>query len=107
MGLLDANGSITRGTIDYFDGDNGPICLSDLKTEKDWLSVRGQEIAMIMQDPMTSLNPLKTIGDADHAKRVELHQGLQGRGRQGKDCWNTCEDVGIADAGAPLRSVSP
>ena len=60
MGLLDANGSITSGTIDYFGADDGkPIRLSDLKKEKDWLRVRGHEIAMIMQDPMTSLNPLK------------------------------------------------
>ena len=64
MGLLDANGSITSGTIDYYGADDGkPIRLSDLKKEKDWLKVRGHEIAMIMQDPMTSLNPLKTIGD--------------------------------------------
>ena len=40
-----------------------PFRLSELKKEKDWLKVRGHEIAMIMQDPMTSLNPLKTIGD--------------------------------------------
>jgi len=31
-------------------------------TEKQWLKVRGREIAMVLQDPMTSLNPLKTIG---------------------------------------------
>ena len=64
MGLLDSNGSITSGTIDYFGADDHqPIRLSELKKEKDWLKVRGHEIAMIMQDPMTSLNPLKTIGD--------------------------------------------
>ena len=45
--------------------------------EKDWLKVRGHEIAMIMQDPMTSLNPLKTIGD-QIMEAVELHQGLKG-----------------------------
>ena len=64
MGLLDANGSITSGTIDYYGADDGkPIRLSDLKKEKDWLKVRGHEIAMIMQDPMTSLNPVYTIGN--------------------------------------------
>ena len=58
MGLLDANGAITEGAIDYFGADDGkPIRLSGLKKEKDWLRVRGHEIAMIMQDPMTSLNP--------------------------------------------------
>ena len=78
MGLLDANGSITSGTIDYYGADDGkPIRLSDLKKEKDWLKVRGHEIAMIMQDPMTSLNPLKTIGD-QIMEAVELHQGLKG-----------------------------
>ena len=63
MGLLDANGSITSGTIDYYGmADGKPLRLSGLRTEKDWLRVRGREIAMVMQDPMTSLNPLKTIG---------------------------------------------
>ena len=63
MGLLDANGSITGGTIDYYGmADGKPLRLSDLRTEKDWLRVRGREIAMVMQDPMTSLNPLKKIG---------------------------------------------
>ncbi len=85
MGLLDANGSITGGTIDYYGAADGkPMRLSDLKTEKDWLRVRGREIAMIMQDPMTSLNPLKTIGD-QIMEAVELHQGLKGKRRQGKD----------------------
>ena len=64
MGLLDSNGSITSGTIDYFGADDHqPIRLSELKKEKDWLKVRGHEIAMIMQDPMTSLNPVYTIGN--------------------------------------------
>ena len=68
MGLLDANGSITSGTIDYYGADDGkPIRLSDLKKEKDWLKVRGHEIAMIMQDPMTSLNQ---IGRASCRERV-------------------------------------
>ena len=78
MGLLDANGSITSGTIDYYGmADGKPLRLSGLRTEKDWLRVRGREIAMVMQDPMTSLNPLKTIGD-QIMEAVELHQGLKG-----------------------------
>ena len=47
MGLLDANGSITEGTIDYYGMAGGqPLRLSDLKTENDWLRIRGREIAM-------------------------------------------------------------
>ena len=76
MGLLDTNGSITDGTIDYCPTPGAePVRLSGLKTEKDWLRIRGREIAMIMQDPMTSLNPLKTIGD-QILEAVTLHQGL-------------------------------
>ncbi|MDF2610979.1 MAG: ABC-type dipeptide/oligopeptide/nickel transport system, ATPase component [Lachnospiraceae bacterium] len=57
-GLLDANGRISEGELLYH-GEN----LAQYKKEKQWLKIRGHEIAMIMQEPMTSLNPLKTIGE--------------------------------------------
>ncbi len=72
MGLLDANGTIAGGHI-WYDGRD----LAQFKTEKEWLSVRGKEIAMVMQDPMTSLNPLKSVGD-QILEAVALHQGLKG-----------------------------
>ncbi|MBO5035321.1 MAG: ABC transporter ATP-binding protein, partial [Oscillospiraceae bacterium] len=72
MGLLDANGSIAGGHIWYNGHD-----LAQFKTEKEWLTIRGREIAMVMQDPMTSLNPLKRIGD-QITEAVVLHQGLKG-----------------------------
>ena len=72
MGLLDANGSIAGGHI-WYDGKD----IAQYKTEQEWLSIRGREIAMVMQDPMTSLNPLKTIGD-QILEAVVLHQGLKG-----------------------------
>ena len=96
MGLLDANGSITGGTIDYYGmADGKPLRLSDIRTEKDWLRVRGREIAMIMQDPMTSLNPLKTIG-AQIMEAVALHQGLKGAAAKEKTL-EYLRDVGISD----------
>lgn len=96
MGLLDANGSITSGTIDYYRmADGKPLRLSDLRTEKDWLRVRGREIAMVMQDPMTSLNPLKTIG-AQIMEAVALHQGLKGAAAKEKTL-EYLRDVGISD----------
>src|SRR5699024_1921881 len=55
MGLLDRNGWIDSGRIIY-NGKN----LTRYKKEKDWLNIRGREIAMVFQEPMTSLNPLKT-----------------------------------------------
>ena len=96
MGLLDANGSITSGTIDYYGmAEGAPLRLSDLRTEKDWLRVRGREIAMVMQDPMTSLNPLKTIG-AQIMEAVALHQGLKGAAAKEKTL-EYLRDVGISD----------
>ncbi|MCI2048029.1 MAG: ABC transporter ATP-binding protein [Faecalibacterium sp.] len=95
MGLLDANGRIAAGTIDYYGRDGKPIRLSDVTKEKEWLSIRGHEIAMIMQDPMTSLNPLKTIG-AQIQESVELHQGLKGKAAKDKTL-EYLRDVGIAD----------
>ncbi len=96
MGLLDANGSIPGGTIDYYGAANGkPVRLSDLKGEKDWLRIRGREIAMVMQDPMTSLNPLKTIGD-QILEAVTLHQGLKGAAARQKTL-EYLRDVGISD----------
>ena len=72
MGLLDANGYIDGGSILYNGQD-----LTKFTTEKEWLSIRGREIAMVMQDPMTSLNPLQTIG-RQIEEAVVLHQGLKG-----------------------------
>ncbi|MGD9118801.1 MAG: ABC transporter ATP-binding protein, partial [Dehalococcoidia bacterium] len=44
-------------------------------SKKEMRSVRGKEISMILQDPMTSLNPVYTVGD-QIAEAVKLHQGL-------------------------------
>lgn len=90
MGLLDKNGYIDSGKIVY-DGHD----LAQFKTEADWLKIRGKKIAMVTQDPMTSLNPLKTIGKQIE-ESVVLHQGLKG-----KDAYETTlqllRDVGIHD----------
>lgn len=56
-GMLDENGEITNGEI-IFEGQD----LAQFKTDKDWLGVRGKKIATVFQDPMTSLNPVRTIG---------------------------------------------
>ena len=90
MGLLDANGWIDKGTITYNGED-----LTQYKTEKQWLKVRGKEIAMVLQDPMTSLNPLKTIG-AQIIEAIELHQDKHGdEARQ--EMLSILTDVGIAE----------
>ena len=94
MGLLDANGFISGGTIDYY-GSGETVRLSELKKERDWLKIRGREIAMIMQDPMTSLNPLKTIGE-QIMESVVLHQHLRGKAAKAKTL-EYLRDVGISE----------
>jgi len=70
-------------------------------SEKEMRSVRGRDIAMIFQEPMTSLNPVYTIGD-QIAEAVILHQHLDT-----KQAYDVAEqslaDVGIAD---PRRRLS-
>ncbi len=90
MGLLDANGWIDSGSI-FYNGQD----LAQFKTEKEWLTIRGREIAMVLQDPMTSLNPLKTIG-AQIEEAIALHQHVTG-GEAHKRVIELLTDVGITE----------
>ncbi len=90
MGLNDQNGYVESGSIEY-----GGKELTLLKTDADWKSIRGSRIAMVLQDPMTSLNPLKTIG-WQIREAVELHQNLKGAEAQ-KAVYEILEEVGISD----------
>ena len=96
IGLLDANGFISDGKIIYYGMDDGnPRILSDFQKEKEWLTIRGSEVSMIMQDPMTSLNPLKTVGK-QIGEAVRLHQGLKGAALR-QAVINILDDVGIPE----------
>jgi oligopeptide transport system ATP-binding protein len=90
MGMLDANGRVDAGEILY-KGTN----IAEYKTEKEWLAIRGREIAMVFQDPMTSLNPLKTVG-RQIRETVELHQKLGGAEAKAATLA-ILRDVGIAN----------
>lgn len=72
MGLLEKNGYIESGSIIYKGMD-----LAKFKSDKEWHSVRGKEIAIVSQDPMTSLNPLKAIGKQVQ-EGIEIHRKLKG-----------------------------
>ena len=70
-------------------------------SEKEMRSVRGREIAMIFQEPMTSLNPVYTIGD-QIMEAITLHQGVSSR--QARDiAEESLREVGIAD---PARRLN-
>lgn len=60
MGLLPRNGKVTSGSILYQDGEQSVDLLS--LTPGAMRYYRGNEIAMIFQEPMTSLNPVFTCG---------------------------------------------
>jgi peptide/nickel transport system ATP-binding protein len=65
-------GRIAGGQIIYHHKEKGPIDLVSL-TEKEMREFRGNEISMIFQEPMTSLNPVFTCGD-QVAEAIMLHQ---------------------------------
>src|SRR5689334_762803 len=69
MQLVQPPGRVVSGEI-WFDGQN----LLALDTDA-MRRLRGREIAMIFQDPMTSLNPVYTVGD-QISEAVQLHERL-------------------------------
>lgn len=68
--LLDGNGYIDSGNI-IFDGRD----LADVSV-KDMCKIRGNEISVIFQEPMTSLNPIFTI-ERQVAEPFIIHQGMK------------------------------
>lgn len=72
LNLIPKTAKIISGEI-LFDGEN---LLN--KSQKEMQSIRGGKIALIPQDPMTSLNPLYTVGD-QLLEVIKIHQGLSGK----------------------------
>jgi len=64
-------GKIDRGEI-WFDSKTGPVDLTKLKPRQ-MRDIRGNDIAMIFQEPMTSLNPVYTVGD-QIIEAIRLHR---------------------------------
>jgi peptide/nickel transport system ATP-binding protein len=71
MGLIQSPGKITNGTIN-FKTSQGVKDLTKLEI-KDWKNYRGKEIAMIFQEPMSSFNPVYTIG-YQLMEAIQLHE---------------------------------
>ena len=90
MRILSSNGYIKDGEILFSGKDLAKI------SEKDMEKVRGKDIAMIFQDPMTSLNPTMTIGK-QIMEPIIKHQGLSKENAK-KRAIELIELVGISDA---------
>lgn len=92
-GMLEGNGRIVAGSIE-FEGQD----LTKLKGAKKWNRIRGGKIATVFQDPMTSLNPILTIG-RQITDVICAHQGCS-RGEGRRRAISMMEKVGISDAAA-------
>ncbi|MBR1425739.1 ABC transporter ATP-binding protein [bacterium] len=96
LGLIPKTAKITSGEI-LFNNEN---LLN--KNTKQMQSIRGRKIALIPQDPMTSLNPLYTVGD-QLLEILKIHQGLQGEEAE-KKAIEAFETVQIPAAKSRLKN---
>ena len=81
MRLISPPGGIIGGSI-IFKGEELTTASDDRMRQ-----IRGNDIAMIFQDPMTSLNPVFTVGE-QIAEALRLHRGLNK-----KDAWQTAVEA--------------
>jgi oligopeptide/dipeptide ABC transporter ATP-binding protein len=95
MGILPRAGKITSGTAMF--GDRDLFTLSDRELRR----VRGRDIAMIFQDPMTSLNPVLTIG-RQIREALEAHFDL-GKGEANRRVADLLDQVGIPSSEIRLK----
>ncbi|MDB5623551.1 MAG: transporter ATP-binding protein, partial [Devosia sp.] len=93
-------GRITGGRAELRRADGSVLDLATA-SESVLTGVRGREIGMIFQEPMTSLNPVHTIG-AQIEEAFRLHRGLEGRAAT-EAARQALERVRIPDAAARLR----
>ncbi len=90
--LIDRPGSIEPGSVIEFEG-------RDLMTlpEKEMRRIRGNRISMIFQEPMTSLNPVFTVGD-QVAEVARVHSGASKR-----EAWERAVEM-LATVGMPAAA---
>lgn len=89
MGLVDYPGKIVHGEILYNDED------LLLKKEKEMTKIRGNEIAMIYQDPMSTLNPMNKVGKQIEESLI-IHK--KATKKEAKEiAMDLMETVGISD----------
>lgn len=87
MGLLKRDAHITKGSMNFMGKDLAS------QTQKGWEAIRGKEISMIFQEPMTSLNPVLTIG-RQMEENLRLHTSLDKKTRYQK-ALDMMEKVGL------------
>jgi peptide/nickel transport system ATP-binding protein len=96
LGLVDPPGRIVSGSVRFDGQDLVAMTASQLR------GLRGRKIAMVFQDPATTLNPVVTIGD-QMRMALEAH-GVTGAGRTRERCLEVLGRVGIPDAARRLAA---
>lgn len=87
MGMLPKPGKVTAGSIKLEGRELTTI------TPREWLDVRGDQIALVMQDPFTSLNPMMRVGE-QIAEALRLHQRM-GKQEANRKAIDLLDQVGV------------
>jgi len=95
LGILARNARVTSGTANFEGRDL--LKLSDAELRR----IRGKEVAMIFQDPMTSMNPVLTVG-RQIREALETHFGMD-RADADKRSAELLDQVGIPSAKIRLK----
>lgn len=95
MGLLGRGGTVEDGSV-LFEGKN----LLEM-TEKELDKVRGNQISMIFQDPLTSLNPVFTVGN-QITESIRVHMNLSKKEAKER-AIQILEKVGMPDTEAVMK----
>lgn len=95
MGLLGRGGAVSEGTV-VFEGSN----LLDM-SEKELDQVRGNRMTMIFQDPLTSLNPVFTVG-SQITESIKTHLKLSGK-EAAERAIALLRRVGMPDAAGTMK----
>ena len=106
MGILAQNAKVNSGSIQfsYHHADGSPETVDLLQKDKKWIRrhINGKRIAMVFQDPMTSLDPTMTIGK-------QIMEGMLWHFKMPKaeayqKALKLLEEVGITDAEKRMKS---
>jgi peptide/nickel transport system ATP-binding protein len=96
--IIPANGDIVSGEINYTKEDDSVVNLATLPYRgKEIQSIRGNDIAMIFQEPMSSFSPVYTIGN-QICEAILLHQDLDEAGAR-EIAVDTLTKVGMPNPG--------